>query len=121
MESDEGNAFLEFIEDAFERDYEMKNAHLAFRNPEYPKEEKFFSSEENRIRYENILLKKGIDIINDTDNLNVNTRPLGLTPPSHKTLGTGSHFFSWRNISNTSPLVFWWETNGWVPLFPRKH
>jgi len=122
LKSDLGEEFLEFIEDAFERDYDLKNEKHAFRNPDYPKEEKFYSSKENRIRYENILLKKGIDIIYDIENLTVpSIRPLGLTPPSHKTLGTGSHFFSWRNVSNTCPLVFWWETNGWTPLFPRKH
>lgn len=122
IESDIGKEFLDFIENAFDREYEMKNEQHAFRNAEYPKEEKFYSSKENRIRYENILLKKGIDIINDIDNLTVpSIRPLGLAPPSHKTLGTGSHFFSWRNISNTCPLVFWWETNGWTPLLPRKH
>lgn len=122
VESDEGKKFLDFIEKAFDRDYEMNNEKHAFRNPSFPKKEEFFSSNENRERYENILLNKGIEIINKIQDLNVQSiRPLGFSPPSHKTLGTGSHFFTWRNVSNTCPLVFWWDANGWVPLLPRKH
>jgi hypothetical protein len=68
------------------------------------------------------LLKKGIEIINSINNISAEgLRPLGMTNPSYKTLGTGTHFFTWRNISNTCPLVFWWETNGWHPLFPVKN
>ncbi|NOQ26300.1 MAG: hypothetical protein GQ564_13125 [Bacteroidales bacterium] len=119
IESEEGNFFLDFIENAFERTYEMKNKKFAFRNPDYPKKEELFSSAENRERYEQILLSKGIEIINSIDNLRAQSlRPLGMTPPAFKTLGTGSHFFTWRNISNTCPIVYWWGTNNWHPLFP---
>lgn len=122
IKNDLGESVLEFVENSFDRDYELRNAQFAFRNPEYPKEEKFFSSPENRIRYENILLKKGFEIIESIDNLTAKSlRPLGMTPPSYKTLGTGSHFFTWRNISNTCPLVFWWGANDWYPLFPVKN
>lgn len=117
-----GEEILEFVENSFERDYEMRNAEFAFRNPDYPKKENFFSTPECRIRYEEILLKKGFEIIESIDNLTVKSiRPLGMTPPSYKTLGTGSHFFTWRNISNTCPLVFWWGANDWYPLFPVKN
>ncbi|HUS86204.1 MAG TPA: hypothetical protein VMW76_03105 [Bacteroidales bacterium] len=117
-----GGEILEFIENSFERDYDMRNSEFAFRNPEYPKKEEFFSSPENRIRYEEILLEKGFGIIKSIDNLTAKSlRPLGMTPPSYKTLGTGSHFFTWRNISNTCPLVFWWSANDWYPLFPVKN
>lgn len=120
-ESDLGKNFLEFIENAFERGYDMTNEKHAFRNPEFPKAEEFYSSAENRDRYEDILLKKGIEIINSIENLKAQSiRPLGMTPPGYKTLGTGSHFFTWRNISNTCPLVFWWGNN-WYPLFPVKN
>lgn len=120
-ENDIGKEFLNFIENAFDRGYGMTNEKLAFRNPDYPKVEEFYSSPENRDRYENILLQKGIEIINSIENLKVQSiRPLGMTPPSYKTLGTGSHFFTWRNISNTCPLVFWWGNN-WYPLFPVKN
>lgn len=119
LESDEGKEFLNFIEDAFIRDYDMTNEEFAFRNPAYPKKEEFFSSPENRNRYEQILLKKGIEIIHRIENLNARgLRPLGMTPPAYKTLGTGSHIFTWRNISNTCPIVYWWEANEWYPLFP---
>ncbi|MCF8308790.1 MAG: hypothetical protein K9I68_07275 [Bacteroidales bacterium] len=122
VESDLGKEILEFIEGSFERDYDMRNEKHAFRNPDYPKKEKFFSSPENRIRYENILLKKGYEIMASIENLSAKSlRPLGMTPPSYKTLGAGSHFFTWRNISNTCPIVFWWEVNGWYPLFPVKN
>ena len=50
-------------------------------------------------------------------------RPLGDTVKSHKTLGTGTLFFTWRNISNTCPIVFWWDVFGhnWTPLFSLKN
>jgi len=122
LESDEGKEFLEFIDNAFKRDYDMKNEEFAFRDPAYPKKEEFFSSPENRNRYEQIILKKGIEIINRIGNLNARgLRPLGMTPPAYKTLGTGSHIFTWRNISNTCPIVYWWEANDWYPLFPVKN
>lgn len=122
IRSENGERFLEFIESAFERNYPMTNEDFAFRNPDYPLEEDFFSSKENRNRYESILLEKGIEIIQKIDNLHAEgLRPLGMTPPAYKTLGTGSHIFTWRNISNTCPLVFWWESNGWYPLFPVKN
>lgn len=122
VESELGLEVLQFIDDSFERTYDMRNEKYAFRNPKYPKEEKFFSSPENRIRYENILLQKGFEIINSIDNLTARSlRPLGMTPPSYKTLGTGTHFFTWRNISNTCPIVFWWGANNWHALFPVKN
>lgn len=122
LEIEEGKQFLQFIEDAFERDYDMKNEKFAFRNPSFPEKEEFFSSPENRNRYEHILLLKGIEIINKIESLNAKSlRPLGMTPPSYKTLGTGTHFFTWRNISNTCPIVFWWEANDWYPLFPVQN
>lgn len=115
-----GNDFLIELEE--NKKYPLSKGSFAFRNPNYPKKEIFFSNPENRIRYENILLKKGLEIIDSIDNIHADSlRPLGMTNPSYKTLGTGTHFFTWRNISNTCPLVFWWDTNGWTPLFPRKH
>ena len=118
-----GNEVLGFIEESFGRGRrDMWNEEYAYRNSDYPKKEDFFSSPENRIRYENILLKKGFNIIKSIDNLSAESlRPLGMTLPSYKTLGTGSHFFTWRNISNTCPIVFWWGANDWYPLFPVKN
>lgn len=97
----------------------------AFRNKELPKKETFFSSPENRVKLENLFLNKGIELINKirTENFDRRKRPLGDTVKSHKTLGTGTLFFTWRNISNTCPLVFWWDVPGhnWIPLFCVKN
>lgn len=117
-----GEIFLNELENSFERDYNLNNKQHAFRNPDYPLEETFFSTKENRHRFEQIILKKGIEIYNNIGKINTaSIRPLGFCPPSYQTLGTGSLYITWRNISNTCPLVFWWDTNGWTPLFPRKH
>lgn len=121
-ESEEGLDFLDFIENSFVRNYPMRNKGIAFRPSNLPVKEEFYSSSQARDRYENILLKKGIELIHNIQTLTVESiRPLGMTNPSNKTLGTGSHFFTWRNISNTCPIVFWWEANGWYPLFPVKN
>lgn len=94
------------------------NEDRAFRKNIIPRDENFFSSNANRIRLERIFLLKGIEILNSVHNLQVqNIRPLGYTVKSHKTLGLGTLFFTWRNIPNNCPLVFWWNNNGWMPLF----
>ncbi|MBN1185368.1 MAG: hypothetical protein JXB49_23995 [Bacteroidales bacterium] len=90
---------------------------FAYRLENTPATEEFYTSKENRIRYETILLNKGLDILDNCMTNSPPVRPLGLTPPGYKTLGTGSHAFTWRNVSNTCPLVFWWEKNNWIPLF----
>lgn len=93
----------------------------AYRKEGTPLNEIFFTSSENRIVYENILLQKGLSIIDMIKGEEKpNLRPLGLINPTYKTFGLGTHFFTWRNIPNNSPLVFWWEVQGhdWQPLFP---
>lgn len=93
----------------------------AYRKEGTPADEGFFTSPENRIIYENILLQKGLSIIDMIKGeVRPNLRPLGLISPSYKTFGLGTHFFTWRNIPNNSPLVFWWEVQAhdWQPLFP---
>lgn len=93
----------------------------AYRKEGTPVNEGFFTSPENRIIYENILLQKGLSIIDMIKgDIRPNLRPLGLINPSYKTFGLGTHFFTWRNIPNNSPLVFWWGVQGhdWLPLFP---
>jgi hypothetical protein len=95
----------------------------AYRNENTPVAENFFSSKGNRIKYENIILKKGLHIISMIqDEPKPNVRPLGLINPAYKTFGLGTHFITWRNIPNNCPLVYWWEVPGhnWLPLFPRK-
>lgn len=100
---------------------EAKNyADKSFRKIGQPKEEHFFSSIENRNRFEKIIIEKGIEILEKVKKKNPSHRPLGSTYPHYKTLGTGTLFFTWRNISNTCPLVFWWDNpaHDWKGLFP---
>ncbi|ALU26597.1 phosphoribosyltransferase-like protein [Myroides odoratimimus] len=92
----------------------------AFREVNTPINEHFFTNKENRIKFENILVERGIEIIGMIKGeVKPNIRPLGLINPSYKILGLGTHFFTWRNIPNNSPLVYWWEVPGhdWIPLF----
>jgi hypothetical protein len=91
---------------------------VAYRKENLPSSETFYSSPANRIRFENILLHKGIELLARAATLKPNHRPLGAIWPSYKTFGTGTLYFTWRNISNTCPIVFWWKAGGWQPLFP---
>lgn len=101
---------------------EEKYSKYGFRDDNTPKIETFFTSKENRIKYENILVNKGIELLNTTNKVGSYTRPLGLVNPKYKTLGMGTHFFTWRNVPNNCPIVFWWEVPGcsWIPLFTKK-
>lgn len=97
------------------------NADIAYRKVNIPGNETFFSSPANRIRFENILLHKGVDIINRIKTVNAKgLRPLGYTSGTHKTHGLGTLFFLWRNVPNNCPLVFWWDNpaHNWKGLFP---
>lgn len=98
-----------------------KYVDYAYRKEQTPSKEDFFTSPENRIIYENLLLQKGLSIIDMIKGeVKPNLRPLGFVNPNYKTYGLGTHFFTWRNVPNNSPLVFWWEVEGhnWKPLFP---
>lgn len=96
-----------------------------FRLEDLPLEETFFSSKENRNKFEKIILDKGLELLQKVkkENPDPRKRPLGDTVKSYKTLGTGTLFFTWRNISNTCPIVFWWDVSGhnWIPLFSLKN
>lgn len=110
---------LHYLTDLAAQKYED----YAFREANKPIEEKFFSSAENRVRYENILLKKGLYIIDQIKGpVNPSIRPLGIVNPNYRIFGLGTHFFTWRNVPNNCPLVFWWNVLGhnWKPLFPPK-
>ena len=99
-----------------------KQTDRAYRRQFQPNKETFFTSKENRLRIEQIFLDKGIEIINQIQDEESKRkhRPLGKTYPGYKTFGTGTLFFTWRNISNTCPIVFWWDNpaHHWKGLFP---
>lgn len=90
-----------------------------FRTETNPNIEKLFSTKENRIKFENIMLQKGLEIVKST--LNDSTfRPLGFVSLS-KNFGFGTLIFTWRNIPNNTPLALWHKGGNFHPLFPRKH
>ena len=101
----------------------QSHSEYAFRPENRPPKEEYFTTAENRIKFERILVDKGLYIINQIQGeVKKNIRPLGFIYPSYKTLGVGTLFFTWRNVPNNSPLVFWWDVSGhkWKPLFPAK-
>jgi hypothetical protein len=44
-------------------------------------------------------------------------RALGYSLPSLKDFGFGALCFTWRNVPNNAPLVFWYSGGGFTPLF----
>jgi len=103
-------------------DFATAHEDRAYRKTTQPTAEILFSSQTSRIRLENIFLKKGIEILSRVQNLRVQQlRPLGYTIKSHKTFGLGTLFFTYRNIPNNCPIVFWWANNNWKPLFALKN
>jgi hypothetical protein len=96
------------------------NVEGVFRHKNEPLLETFFSSPENRVKFENFLLVKGLEILNSVSVQKKNIRPLGFTLPSHKTFGFGTLCFTWRNVPNNTPLVFWYLSPIWQPLFEKK-
>jgi hypothetical protein len=91
-----------------------------YRKPNMPANEEFFTISENRIRYEKILLLKGIEIIKNSNTSKPNIRALGYSLPSVRDFGFGTICFTWRNVPNNTPLVFWYSIGGFTALFPKK-
>lgn len=91
-----------------------------FRITGRPQTEKLFTSAENRNRFETIMLKKGIYILNHSNTRIKNMRALGFSLPSQKNFGFGTLCFTWRNIANNTPLVFWYAGGGFYPLFVKN-
>lgn len=89
--------------------------------------ERFFSSGNARRVIEQAFLKKGIQIVQASQNPAPSMRPLGYMKLS--SLGFGTLFVTYRNIANNCPLVLWWGDPSylqshplgmWYPLFPRR-
>lgn len=85
-----------------------------------PEQEKLFTSSKNRNKFEAIMLNKGIEILNTARVNIINIRALGFSLKSHKNFGFGALCFTWRNIANNTPLVFWYSGGGFSPLFVRN-
>lgn len=92
-----------------------------FRDANIPINENFYTNSQNRIIFENAILEKGIEILRGVNNVNMlNMRALGYSLPSYKDFGFGTLAFTWRSVPNNSPLVFWYETRDFMPLFQRR-
>lgn len=103
-----------------EKGYDTPDGHF-YRASNIPPEEVFFSSPENRNRFEKIILKKSIELYNKANSDELRMRPLGYGLYTDKSFGYGTLLFSWRNVPFNTPLVFWYEHKGWKPLFKRKY
>ena len=91
-----------------------------FRPDALPREERLFTSPAGRDQFERAVLAKGLEMLAAAATRKENIRPLGFTLPSHKTLGFGALCFTWRNVPNNSPLVFWYDSPIFKPLFPKR-
>ncbi|MGJ1384472.1 phosphoribosyltransferase-like protein [Sphingobacterium siyangense] len=99
-----------------------KEKEFFYRSVEAPVSEKLFSSAENRMRYERILLLKCIEIYNKSEGLlKGRGRPLGHGLYTDQSLGFGALIFTWRNIAYNTPIIFWYESKSWKPLFKRNY
>jgi hypothetical protein len=88
-------------------------------------EESLFTSPEAREVVERAFLKAGAMLVCAAKNPAESMRPLGFEKLI--SLGFGSMFITYRNISNNCPLALWYgdpSKSGplslWYPLFPRK-
>jgi hypothetical protein len=90
-----------------------------FRNDRRPLKDKFFTSPERRRLIELEFLIKGIEILRSANTKKKNVRALGFSLPSERNFGFGALCFTWRNISNNAPLVFWYSAGSFIPLFRR--
>jgi hypothetical protein len=88
-----------------------------YRPTNLPTKEDFFSTSQNRIIIENAFLKKGIEILDTANSKIPNMRALGYSLPALKDFGFGALCFTWRNVPNNAPLVFWYSGGGFIPLF----
>ncbi len=84
-----------------------------------PHIEEFFTSIANRKRLEDIFLHRGITILNSANVSKPNIRALGYSLPTHKNFGFGALCFTWRNVANNCPIVFWYSGGGFIPLFVK--
>lgn len=98
-----------------------------FRPDLTPQKETLCSSPQSRNIIEAAFLKKGAYLLSLPEEPQPSMRPMGYEVL--QSLGFGSIFITYRNISNNCPLVLWWGDptqpsdhpfSKWYPLFPRK-
>ena len=86
-----------------------------------------YTSNETREVFEKALLKAGAYIYSCCSEPNSSMKPMGYD--FFNSLGFGAFFATYKNISNNSPLAFWWGDpsvgdyhpfSKWYPLLPRK-
>jgi hypothetical protein len=106
--------------DVYTKSFDGKSPDEFFRPENLPEKEAFFTSKENRILIENAFLNKGIKILKNANATNKNMRALGYSIPSSKNFGFGALCFTWRNVPNNAPLVFWYAGGGFTPLFVKN-
>lgn len=114
--TDYKNEIIERV-DNHTKKYNIVSQEEFFRPAGQPSTEQFFTSAENRIIVENAFLQKGIEILRNANPKNKNMRALGYSIPSLKNFGFGALCFTWRNVPNNAPLVFWYPGDGFTPLF----
>lgn len=100
--------------------FDIKNQRF-FRRVDYEHSEMIFTSAFNRKIVEKQFLLKGIEILKKANVAKENVRALGYTLPSERSFGFGALCFTWRNIANNTPLVFWYsQSSRFIPLFKRR-
>lgn len=110
------NSIIENV-DTYTKKYNITSPDEFYRPAGLPSNETFFTDSENRILVEDAFLLKGIEILNKANFTNKNIRALGYSIPSLKNFGFGALCFTWRNVPNNAPLVFWYSGGGFFPLF----
>lgn len=101
-----------------EKNIRRPNAEF-YRAANQPEAEQFFSSAGNRKRFEDIMLKRGVNILNAANANIPNLRALGYSLPSLKNFGFGTLCVTWRNVPNNCPITFWYTGGGNFPLFVK--
>lgn len=99
-----------------------KKESIKYRPVDKPTTETFFTSRENRERFEKIVLTKSIEVYYRSDKMKNEPRPkpLGYGLYTDMGFGFGTLIFTWRNVPFNVPLVFWYPHHNWKPLFERK-
>ena len=110
------NQLIELV-DNHTQQYNTTSPEEFYRPAGLPTTEQFFTSAQNRVIVENAFLQKGIEILQNANPNNRNMRALGYSIPSFKNFGFGALCFTWRNVPNNAPLVFWYSGGGFTPLF----